>query len=923
MTDYRSTLNLPKTDFPMKAEGPSREPERLKQWEQLQLYQRLQGRPAERAYILHDGPPYANGDIHIGHVLNKTLKDIIVKFQTMRGARAPYVPGWDCHGMPIEHQLFKELGKTKHDVDRVEFRRKAQAFAQRYVEIQREQFKRLGIFGDWEHPYLTMDRAYEAAIIHTFRELFLKGYIYRGLKPVYWCWQCETALAEAEVEYRDKESLSLYVKFPIVGQPHASVVIWTTTPWTLPANRAVCVHPRHPYALVEVTHNAGKEQLLIASTLVASLATHVNGTVTKRLWEKAGRELVGRLTCQPPFNAAAVPVVGDDGVSLEEGTGIVHIAPGHGEEDYLIGKRDGLDVFSPVDAQGRFTDAVTAYRGQRVFEANAPILHDLEQRQLLLHRSPLQHSYPHCWRCQQPVIFRATPQWFVRVDHEGLRDRLLTAIGKVQWHPSTGQARSCGMIETRPDWCLSRQRLWGVPIPILYCERCHEPLKDPQFFDHLETLVGREGSDVWFARSVKELLPDGVRCVCGEARAFTKEEDILDVWLDSGVSHEAVLRSGQWPDLQWPADLYLEGSDQHRGWFQSSLIPSVALHDAAPYKAVLTHGFVVDGAGRKMSKSAGNVIAPEEILQRYGADVLRWWVASCDYTEDVRLSQEIVERTAESYRKMRNTCRFLLGNLADFDPRQHRVPVAQLTAVDRWMWARCQQFLAEVTAAYEAFEFFRVVRAVNAWCVTDLSAIYLDALKDALYTEAPHAPRRRSAQTVVYDILGVLVRVIAPVLPFLADEVWEAVPVRDEAAVSAQLLRWPVPQAIPEAGAVLAQGAAWLALRSEVLKALEEARMQGLIGSPLEAQVTLAAPPPEMERLTNAREGLTILTIVSALEVRPGAAGAQARAIQVRRAEGTKCARCWMFRTSVGQDAEHPTLCDRCVGVVRTIARTA
>ncbi len=718
-TDYRATLNLPKTEFPMKADLPVREPQRLDQWRQLRLYDAIRRQRANaRLFVLHDGPPYANGDIHIGHALNKTLKDIIVKYRTMRGYDAPYVPGWDCHGLPIEYQLLKELGVEKHQVDRVKFRQQARAFAKKFVDVQSAQFQQLGIFGEWERPYLTMMPEYEAAIVETFFRLRSAGYIYRGKKPVYWCARCETALAEAEVEYQDREDRSIYVLFPVVSLPGdqaalpASVLVWTTTPWTLPANRALCFHPESKYAVVEATVQGTARRLIMAESRVVAISTLL-GDASPRIVAHVSGAALAQGQFQPPFGATPVPGVTDQSVNLDEGTGVIHIAPGHGHEDYLIGQRHGLETFSPVDHQGKFTTEVPPFAGQSIFAANPKIITDLKGRGLLLKEAPIIHSYPHCWRCDQPVIFRATEQWFLSVEHEGLRQRLLRETERVQWVPSYGANRIRGMIETRPDWCLSRQRYWGTPIPVLYCVQCGTALEDARVDEAILAQVRREGSDWWFvggaSPSLWEHLDPRPKCEQCSHSEFRIGEDILDVWFDSGVSHEAVL---QRHDNWWPADLYLEGSDQHRGWFQASLIPAVALRDRAPYRGVLTHGFVVDGDGKKMSKSAGNVISPQQVITKHGADVLRLWVAGCDYSEDVRLSEEILRRSIEAYRKIRNSCRFILGNLHGFDPARGAVPVERMQLLDRWALDRLARLIDGVTEAYETYEFHRVFRAL-------------------------------------------------------------------------------------------------------------------------------------------------------------------------------------------------------------------
>ncbi len=958
--DYKATLNLPKTTFPMKADLPQREPACLARWEALDLYGQIRhARSGAARFVLHDGPPYANGDIHIGHALNKILKDLIVRYKTMRGCDAPYVPGWDCHGMPIEHQLFKELGLTKPQIAQTAFREQARVYAQRYVEIQREQFKRLGVSGDWANPYLTMSPDYELTILRLFRELVQAGYIYRGKKPVYWCATCETALAEAEVEYEDRTDTSIYVAFPVVQPPTVipsdlrtvfsdpsklAVAVWTTTPWTLPANVALCVHPEARYAVVQIdpstrpsaslrasaersrveglAQGSGRpQQLIVAEALVGAFSTVLKASRVVRLGTAPGKQFEGMI-CSVPFGSRRSRVVTDSSVSMTDGTGVVHIAPGHGQEDYAIGQRYKLEVLAPIDHQGRFTSDGGQFAGQSVFEANPKIIEALRGSGRLLAEEPMTHSYPHCWRCKQPVIFRATPQWFLRVDNP-LRTRLLAAARHVSWVPPAGLNRMTGMLETRPDWCLSRQRYWGTPIPVLHCTACDEPLLDPGVIETIERSLAARGVDAWFTASPHELAPDAVCTRCG-GRALTKDSNILDVWFDSGVSHEAVLQ--QRPELAWPASLYLEGSDQHRGWFQVSLIPCVALRDQAPYRQVLTHGFVVDGQGRKMSKSLGNVIAPEQVMQRYGADILRLWVASCDYREDVRISETILEQVAESYRKIRNTFRYLLANLYDFDPRRDGVALTATddTELDRWALQRTREMLTAVTAAYEAYQFHEVWRLVYQYCVVDLSSFYLDALKDRLYTEAAASAKRRCAQTVLYAILNRLVRVLAPVLVTTTDDVWQRMrEVGWVSELSVHLADWPQN---PQAGLDETEQPHWvifLSLRTAVMKALEEQRGRGIIGSPLEARVTLRVTTPALQRLCEAhRDVLAEAFVVSELAVQFEGMAATAQTavpglggVTVERALGSKCERCWRV-TTVGTERAHPTLCARCARVV-------
>jgi len=935
-SDYKATLNLPKTPFPMKADLPNREPAVIDGWQTQDLYGAIRkARTGRPPFILHDGPPYANGDIHIGHALNKTLKDIIVRYKTMRGFNAPYVPGWDCHGMPIEHQLFKELKLTKQLIDQSSFREHARDYAQRYVDIQRTQFQRLGVLGDWGRPYVTMAKDYEATILRVFRELVEAGYVYRGKKPVYWCATCETALAEAEVEYEDRRDTSIYVAFPIEQPPDglpaeaaaalrqgAAVAVWTTTPWTLPANVALCFHPSARYVVLRAP--GWTRDLVVAEPLQTALADILQARAPETLWSGTGKQLEG-LQVRPPYGDRRSRAVTDEGVSMHEGTGVVHIAPGHGHEDYLIGQREQLQVLSPVDHQGRFTKDVPAFAGQTVFEANPKIVDDLRRRSLLLAEEPITHSYPHCWRCKQPVIFRATPQWFLSVAHQELRRKLLDAVTTVQWIPPVGQHRITGMLESRPDWCLSRQRYWGTPIPMLHCRRCDTPLLDHGTLQAVESRLARDGVEAWFTATAEELAPGAACAACGSSE-LRKDTDILDVWFDSGVSHEAVLRART--DLRWPASLYLEGSDQHRGWFQVSLICAVALRGAPPYEQVLTHGFVVDGEGRKMSKSLGNVIAPQDVMTQYGADILRLWVASCDYREDLRISKAILEQVAEAYRKIRNTFRYLLANLYDFDPSRHAVEASACPELDRWALARTRAMLERVTAAYDAYQFHEVFRATYQFCVLDLSAFYLDAVKDRLYTEAAEAPRRRCAQTVLYGILTTLTKVLAPILAVTTEEVWQCL--RQAGCVSeasVHVTEWPSLGA-PEADRqFLSRWDTFLAMREAVMKALEEKRAEQLIGSPLEAQVTLVVGDRALQQLCEAHhDTLAEAFVVSRVSVETNGTGSGGGRsglpglveVKVGRADGAKCQRCWKYLTSVGSQPEHSQLCARCAQVVTT-----
>ncbi len=939
--DYKATLNLPKTDFPMKANLPQREPELLALWERERLYERIQeqgrGRPR---YILHDGPPYANGRIHIGHALNKILKDIIVKSKTMAGYHVPYVPGWDCHGLPIEHQVLKELGEKKKDLDTSAIRKLCRDYAEKYFQIQRDEFKRLGVLGDWERPYLTMDSAYEATILREFGKFVERGGVYKGLKPVLWCTTDQTALAEAEVEYENHTSPSIYVKFPVVTPPQVlagasplhiafppdvesvSVVIWTTTPWTLPANQAICLHPDIEYAFVKV----GREVLVIAQKLLEGVAKACELQEYTVLGVRRGSEGFEGLETQRPLTHGFSPILLGDFVTLDQGTGCVHIAPGHGQEDYALvlahnahaSPSERLEILAPVDDAGRFTEAVKEFAGQHVFKANPAIVERLKANGRLLGCGSLTHAYPHCWRCKNPVIFRATEQWFLSMETNDLRREALGEIERVRWIPPWGRDRIRGMIESRPDWCLSRQRVWGVPIPGFTCKACKKVLADQTVIEHVAKLVEKQGTDIWFQRSAAELMPLGTLCKeCG-GRDFEKEHDILDVWFESGVSYAAVLKPRKW----WPADLYLEGSDQHRGWFHSALLAGVVTDRRAPYRSVLTHGFVVDGAGKKMSKSAGNVVAPQDVIKQSGAEILRLWVAAQDYREDLRISQEILNHLIEAYRKIRNTCRFLLGNLYDFDPVQHRIPCEQLPELDRWALGRLGELIPRITRAYEDFEFHTIFHALNNFCAVDLSAVYLDILKDRLYTFRKDSPLRRGSQTVLFDVLVALTKLMAPILSFTAEEIWRMLPaaVRREAGVdSVHLTSFPEADPKWKDEALAQRWGRLLEVRSRVQAELELKRREKMIGASLEARVILEANPEAYRLLKEYEQDLPTLFIVSQVEVKEMHHPPQKSdvVVTVAKAEGEKCERCWNYRPAVGTFPDHPTLCDRCVEAIR------
>ncbi|GAB4542330.1 MAG: isoleucine--tRNA ligase [Thermodesulfovibrionia bacterium] len=919
--DYKDTLNLPRTDFPMKANLTEKESEILAFWSEKRIYEKTQQRDRTRRFILHDGPPYANGHIHIGHALNKVLKDIIVKYKTMNGYYSPFVPGWDCHGLPIEHQVDKNLGSRKASTSILEKRRLCREYAERYLNIQREEFKRLGVFGDWEHPYITMSNSYEAAIVREFGKIVERGYVYRGKKPVHWCPSCITALAEAEVEYADKESPSIYVRFRIQDSRFkidASFIIWTTTPWTLPANMALALHPDFIYRMVRTRDG----DFIIAEDLIKKCMedTGYEGyEVTEYKWR--GSEIEG-ITCLHPWIDREVKTILGEHVTKEQGTGIVHTAPGHGEEDYEIGIRYGLDVYAPVDKNGRFTEDVNGFEGQNVFEANEAIINKLNEVGALVGRPKrITHSYPHCWRCKRPVIFRATEQWFISMERDGLRRRALNEIRNTRWIPSWGMERIYGMVERRPDWCISRQRAWGVPITLFYCKRCRQYIFDARIIDKIVKEVSMAGADVWFEKEEKALLPNGYICPHCGSEEFSKETDILDVWFDSGVSHSAVIEDDG--RLGGIADLYLEGSDQHRGWFQSSLLTSVSTKGTAPYKAVLTHGFVVDGEGRKMSKSLGNVISPQEIINRHGAEILRLWCASADYKEDMRISDEIISRLIEAYRKIRNTCRFLLGNVYDFDPSRP-LNKDEMLEIDRLAMSKLQSLIEKVNRAYEDFAFHEVFHSVYNFCVVEMSSFYLDILKDRLYTFKADSKERRSAQTVLYNILITLTKLIAPILSFTAEEIWRQVKIQD---MEESVFLSGFPQVDQEFLDIEIEKR-WerlIEIRDEVNKALEIKRKEKFIGNSLEAKVTLYVNGDMHNLLEGYSDFLPTLFIVSSAKVISGASipdGAYRSDeidnlfILVERAEGKRCERCWNWSVNVGKFPDYPDVCERCHGVL-------
>ncbi len=929
--DYKKTLNLPQTEFPMRASLSDREPTILQRWKKDNLSRLIQdqGRLLQKRFILHDGPPYANGHVHLGTALNKILKDFVIKSRTMMGQYAPFVPGWDCHGMPIEHNVIKDLGDRAATMTKLEIRRRCRAFADEFVSIQREEFQRLGCLGDWEHPYITMSYQYEAEIMATLGDLVKGGYLIRGLRPIHWCATCKTALAEAELEYHEHSSPSIYVKFPIrPGDPkaasiglnvdNAAILIWTTTPWTIPANLAIALHPEFDYVFARF----GNEVLLVAEALAPSVAAVLKTGNLEIVLKKRGAELEG-IRCRHPMYDRDSLVVLADYVTLDTGTGCVHTAPGHGAEDFETGRQYGLPILAPVDEAGNFTVEVPGYAGKNVFACDIPISDELQRTGYLLARQEISHSYPFCWRCKQPLIFRATEQWFLEVDRHDLRKRALEEIERVTWIPAWGHDRIANMVAARPDWCLSRQRAWGVPIPALYCQGCEKAILDPAVIEKTRNLVAESGSDIWFEKPVEAFLPDGFACQHCGGKKFRKEEDILDVWFDSSVSHRAVLEHHD--ELTWPCDLYLEASDQHRGWFQVSLLTAVATRGKAPYRQVLTHGLILDEAAKKMSKSLGNVIAPEEIISEFGADVLRLLFASIDYTADVCFTRGMVAPISDAYRKIRNTIRFMLGNLSDFNPDQHSLPETKLAELDRWILARLRQVVRRVCDAYAAYEFHIAYRLLLDVCTVDLSAFYLDIIKDRLYVEDRNGHNRRSAQTALYRTTLDLLTMLAPIVSFTADEAWGFLPAAQKQPSSVHLAQLPLPVEGVDDAAVLERWNRLRKVRSEMNKALEIVRKAGSIGSSLDAELTLAADAETVAFLRSF--GSELLDVVKVADFTlDGSVSDQAfvsselpgLSIEVKRATTQKCARCWNRRPEVGSLSQAPDLCRRCNDVVQS-----
>lgn len=928
--DYGKTLNLPNTEFPMRANLPKREPECLDKWEKLDIYNKqLEKNEGKPKFILHDGPPYANGGIHLGTALNKILKDMIIKYHSMNGYYTPYTPGWDTHGLPTEQRAIKELGLNRNEVGPVVFRDACRDFAIKYLNVQRDAFKRLGVRADWDNPYVTLTKDFEAMQIDVFGAMVKKDYIYKGLRPVYWCPDCETALAEAEIEYMDDDTLSVYVKFAVKDDKgviknitgtldNVYIVIWTTTIWTLPGNLAISLNPDFSYSVIK----ANNEYYVMATELVESVMKSVNIDEYEDVGKVKGQDLEF-VTCQHPFLDRESLVILGDHVTLEAGTGAVHTAPGFGEDDFRVCQKYDIPVIVPVDSKGMMTDeAGELVAGMFYKKANKVIYKEIEDNGSLLASEKINHQYPHCWRCKNPIIYRATEQWFVSID--AFRDDALKEIKNVRWLPEWGEDRISSMVRDRSDWCISRQRIWGVPIPIFYCKDCGKELVNDDTLRRVKELFAERGSNGWFEVSSEEILGGAHKCSeCG-GTSFEKEKDIMDVWFDSGSTHHAVLENDRFPDLDRPADLYLEGSDQHRGWFQSSLLTSVAMGKGAPYKAVLTHGYVVDGEGKKMSKSLGNGIDPDDVIQKYGADILRLWVASTDYKTDIRISQDLLKQLSEVYRKIRNTAKYMLGNISDFDPNKDQLEYDELLEIDKWALSRLYNLLKKVNDSYGAYEFHLMFHAIHNFCVVDMSNFYLDIIKDRLYTSKPESKERRSAQTAMYRILDTLVKILTPVLSFTAEEIWGFMPhVESDEIESVQLNDWPVLDSVYDNKPLQEKWNKIISIRSDVSKALENARMNKEIGHSLNAKVTIFADGETYDFIDSIKDSLVAIFITSGFELRKiedadneanlvSGENNPDMKVKVETADGEKCERCWMYSTTVGESHEHPHICGRC-----------
>jgi isoleucyl-tRNA synthetase len=918
--DYSKTINLPTTDFPMKANLSQREPEMLKKWEEQNIYEEIQNsRKGGEIFILHDGPPYANGNIHVGTALNKILKDIIVKHKTMMGNKSLYVPGWDCHGLPIELHVLKEVKESKDNLDVVSIRKKCRKYAEKWIKTQMSEFKRLGVFGDFKHPYLTMSPEYEAKIVEIFGEIYKNGFIYRSKKPIYWCPTCETALAEAEVEYGEHTSPSVYVKFKVdpktagiegVDKDKLFVVIWTTTPWTLPANTALSFHPDFPYSACQF----GNEYYILADGLVETMAGITGLTKGKQI--PVSIEQLKKMKVYHPFIDRESKVIFGTHVTLEQGTGIVHTAPGHGNEDYIVGLEYGLEPYSPVDHQGKFTNEFPEMKGINVFDANPMVVELLKKKNVLIYTHDINHSYPHCWRCKKPLIFRATEQWFLKIDHNDMRKKGFKSVDDTKWIPNWGETRFRSMVEGRPDWCLSRQRSWGVPIPSFTCKKCGKNLMNADSIQHFSKVALKKSIDAWYMDDIRDLIPAGTKCGCG-GTDFQKEFDILDVWFDSGVSHFAVL--DVWPEHRWPADIYLEGSDQHRGWFQSSLWPALALRGRAPFNTVITHGFVLDEKGAAMSKSMGNVIPPSELINKFGADILRMWVSSEDYRNDVKIGEDLMKQCADSYRKIRNTFKFIIGNLSDFTSND-ALKYEDLNDIDKWILNKLYQLSDQIIKAYENYEFHLVYRKIVNFCAVDLSAIYFDVSKDILYIEEKNSKRRRSVQTALKEIYDAMLRLVTPILSFTSEEIWKFSDNKDSIHTQ-KYIKLDEKYNNPD---IEKKMEALVDIKKDALKALELKRAGKAIGTSLEADLEIFAKDEQTRNwLKEMKNDLSIffqaakVTILD--ENKSGLPEYEKSFIVAERTVGKKCVRCWNYTEKTGMDAKHPDLCPRCTGVVKNI----
>jgi len=916
--EVKETLNLPQTSFSMKAKLSQKEPEIIKKWEKINLYKKiLKRREKCSTFVLHDGPPYANGRIHLGTALNKILKDFIVKSKTMQGYLSAYLPGWDCHGLPIEIKVDQLLGDKKKKMSIIEVREQCKKYALKYIDIQREEFRRLGVFGEWEKPYLTMDPEYEGEVLRHLAAFFALGNVYKGKRPVHWCPHCQTALAEAEIEYRDRTSPSIYVKFPMLSDlakkfpvlsgKKASIIIWTTTPWTLPSNLAIAFHPDYEYVAFE----AEGEVYIVAKRLLPIVAEELGFGQPKVLVNFPGKELEG-LKARHPFIARESLLVLANYVTLEDGTGCVHTAPGHGQEDFMTGLAYNLDIYTPVDDQGRFTDQVEKYGGMNVFEANRAITEDMKKDGALLKEGQITHSYPHCWRCKNPVIFRATVQWFISMDKNDVRRKALEEIKKVRWIPPWGEERISNMMSVRPDWCISRQRLWGVPIPAFYCHNCGYILASEEIALRIAEIFSQQGSNSWYIKEVNELLAPEAKCPKCGSKKFDKENNILDVWFESGASHNVL---GKRADLPWPSDIYIEGHDQYRGWFNSSLLVGLVTKGRSPYRAVITHGFVLDEQGRGMSKSLGNFIEPEEIISKDGAEVLRLWVAMLNYKEDARFGNEILQRLVEAYRKIRNTWRFVLGNVYDFSPDEEMVDPQEMLLLDRWILEKTSEIGKKILQAYNDYEYHVIFHAIYNFFSVELSAFYLDIIKDRLYCSRKRSLLRKSAQTALFHILKNTLILMAPILPFTTEEAWEAMPSFSGKEESVHLEQFASFEERWIESHLLDEMETLILARDKVLKELEKARETKLIGNSLEAKILLRVPASKKELLTKYESELSSLFIVSAVAMETYAG--EELEVRVERAPGEKCQRCWNYSSYVGKSKEYPHFCKRCEEVVR------